>query len=66
MCVCVCVCVCVRERERMTNKMHILFPLFVSTILSSTCFEQTSSKSGGYLCTHSIREFPCMYAISGR
>jgi len=32
-----------RERERLTNNMHTLFPLFVAIILSSTCFEQTSS-----------------------
>ena len=39
--------------ERMTNKMHTLFPLFVSIIHSSTYFEQTSSSSGGYFCTSS-------------
>jgi len=27
---------------RMTNKMHTLFPLFVSVILSCACFKQTS------------------------
>ena len=35
---------------RKTNKMHTLFPLFVSIILSSTCFELISSSAGGHFC----------------
>jgi len=36
-----------------------LYPSCVSVILSSTYFEQTSSSSGGYFCTHSIWHVPC-------
>jgi len=37
----------------MTNKMHTFFPVFVSIMLSSMCFEQTSSSARGYLWTRS-------------
>ena len=40
--------------KRKANKMYALFPLFVLVVLSSTCFEQTNSSSGGYFCTRSI------------
>jgi hypothetical protein len=38
----------------MTNKTHNLFPLFVSVMLPSTCFKQTSPSSVGYFHTRSI------------
>ena len=37
-----------------TTKMHTLFPLLVTAILSSTCFEQTSLSSGGNFCKRSV------------
>ena len=50
---------------RKTNKLHTLFPLFVSIILSSTCFEIISSSSGDYFCTSSMQYFPgtCIWCL---
>jgi len=46
--------------ENYQQDAHFIF-LFVSIIISSTCFEQTSSSSGGYSCICSTKHFPCMY-----
>jgi len=51
---------------RMTNKIHTLFPSFISIILSSTCFEQKSSSSGGYFSTVTYTIFhACVWCLVG-
>jgi len=37
---------------------------FIPIKLSSTCFEQTSSSSGGYSCTHSVQYFSRINVVS--
>ena len=45
-----------------TNKMHALLPLFVSILLSSTCFEQTSSSCCTYSNRHLSNRYCCLLA----